>query len=454
MQPVTTAGRTTTSRSVGQEAYRLIKELMPYPRSLTGHGVRQTLATVRDRVPLELVEIPSGTPVFDWTVPREWNVREAWIAGPDGRRIVDFNSSHLHLVGYSIPIRARISLTELRPHLHSLPDRPDLVPYRTSYYAEAWGFCITDRELQQLPDGEYEVCIDSSLVAGALTYGELLVPGATEEEVLVSTHVCHPAMVNDNLSGIALATLLAEHTLSRKLRYSYRFLFVPGTIGSITWLALNQARTNRIVHGLVLTGLGDNGAPTYKRSRRGNALIDRAAEHVLRASGRPVNVFDFYPYGYDERQYCSPGFNLPVGRLGRSPHGEYPEYHTSGDDLSFVHPEALEDSWCLLLGIIDVLERDAVYRSRNPFCEPQLGRRGLYRSAGAATDRAAAEMALLWVLNLADGQHSLLDIAERSALGFPAVADAADSLMAAELLDRECTREKKPAAGDSKGPAC
>ena len=408
---------------------------MPYPRSITGNGVRQTLEVVRARVPLKVTEVPTGTAVLDWTVPREWNVREAWIAGPDGQRVLDFAQSNLHLVGYSTPVRARMSLAELRPHLHSLPDRPNLVPYRTSYYVEAWGFCLSDRQLEQLPDGEYDVCIDASLTDGALTYGELLVPGSSADEVLVSTHVCHPSMANDNLSGIALATLLAEHLGSRDSRFSYRFLFVPGTIGSITWLARNQDGADRIVHGLVLTGLGDAGSPTYKRSRRGNAVIDRAAEHVLRSSGQPVNVIDFYPYGYDERQYCSPGFNLPVGRLGRSPHGEYPEYHTSGDDLSFVHPDSLQDSWDLLVGIIDVLERDGTYLSRNPFGEPQLGRRGLYRSIGAATDRAAAEMALLWVLNLADGAHSLLDVAERSGLTFAAVADAARSLISADLLE-------------------
>lgn len=408
---------------------------MPYPRSITGNGVRQTLEVVRARVPLQVTEVPTGTAVLDWTVPREWNVREAWIAGPDGQRVLDFAQSNLHLVGYSTPVRARMSLAELRPHLHSLPDRPNLVPYRTSYYVEAWGFCLSDRQLEQLPDGEYDVRIDASLTDGALTYGELLVPGSSADEVLVSTHVCHPSMANDNLSGIALATLLAEHLGSRDSRYSYRFLFVPGTIGSITWLARNQDGADRIVHGLVLTGLGDAGSPTYKRSRRGDAVIDRAAEHVLRSSGQPVNVIDFYPYGYDERQYCSPGFNLPVGRLGRSPHGEYPEYHTSGDDLSFVHPDSLQDSWDLLVGIIDVLERDGTYLSRNPFGEPQLGRRGLYRSIGAATDRAAAEMALLWVLNLADGAHSLLDVAERSGLTFAAVADAARSLISADLLE-------------------
>lgn len=432
---MSTAERRAVPRSLGHDAYRLIEELMPYPRSITGNGVRQTLEVVRARVPLQVTEVPTGTAVLDWTVPREWNVREAWIAGPDGQRVLDFAQSNLHLVGYSTPVRARMSLAELRPHLHSLPDRPNLVPYRTSYYVEAWGFCLSDRQLEQLPDGEYDVCIDASLTDGALTYGELLVPGSSADEVLVSTHVCHPSMANDNLSGIALATLLAEHLGSRDSRFSYRFLFVPGTIGSITWLARNQDGADRIVHGLVLTGLGDAGSPTYKRSRRGDAVIDRAAEHVLRSSGQPVNVIDFYPYGYDERQYCSPGFNLPVGRLGRSPHGEYPEYHTSGDDLSFVHPDSLQDSWDLLVGIIDVLERDGTYLSRNPFGEPQLGRRGLYRSIGAATDRAAAEMALLWVLNLADGAHSLLDVAERSGLTFAAVADAARSLISADLLE-------------------
>ena len=272
--------------------------------------------------------------MFDWTVPREWNIRDAYVKGPDGRRVIDFQESNLHVVGYSVPVRVRLPLAELRKHLFSRPDRPDVVPYRTSYYAESWGFCVSHRQLEQMPEGEYEVVIDSTLEAGSLTYGEYYLRGATDDEVLISCHICHPSLANDNLSGMALVAHLARHLSSRPRRYSYRFLFIPGTIGSITWLARNEEQASRIRHGLVVTGVGDPGPFTYKRSRRGDAEIDRAAAHVLRHAGGPYSIRDFSPYGYDERQFCSPGFNLPVGCLMRTPHGEYPEYHTSADDLT------------------------------------------------------------------------------------------------------------------------
>jgi aminopeptidase-like protein len=393
--------------------------------------------------------VPSGTAVLDWTVPDEWNVREAWIEDPDGRRIVDRADHPLHVLGYSTPVRARMSFEELRAHLFSLPDRPEWIPYRTSYYNPNWGFCLPHRQLERLAgeqlaeenstDGQragrlYEVCIDAELAPGTLTYGELVLPGETDEEFLVTTHTCHPAMANDNASGMALAVRLARDLAAQPHRLTYRFLFIPGTIGSITWLARNADVVPRIAAGLVLTGLGDAGAPTYKRSRQGDAVVDRAAAKVLADSGAAHTVVDFSPYGYDERQFCSPGYDLPVGRFGRSQHGEYPQYHTSADDLTFVRPEYLADSYRLLHQIVTVVDGNWLPRSTSPFGEPQLGRRGLYRAIGATLDRRAAEMALLWVLNLADGRHTLLDMAVRSGLDFPQVAQAAASLRDAGLL--------------------
>jgi aminopeptidase-like protein len=422
----------------GDEMQALIERLYPICRSITGDGVRKTLHSLREYIPLELREVPTGTPVFDWVVPKEWNIRDAYIKAPSGERVVDFRESNLHVVSYSVPVRERLPLSELREHLHSLPERPDWIPYRTSYWNETWGYCLPHKRLLELGDAEYEVCIDSSLEEGHLTYGELALAGETDDEVLISTHICHPSLCNDNLSGVAVATFLARRMAEiPRRRYRYRFVFVPGMIGPITWLALNEDRAPRIRHGLVLALLGDPGSPTYKRSRRGNAEIDRAAEHVLRHSGGEHRVIDFSPYGYDERQYCSPGINLPVGRLTRTPHGEFPEYHTSADDLDLVRPEYLADSFAKTAAILDVLEGNATYLNESPKGEPQLGRRGLYRSLGGGVERER-ELAMLWVLNLSDGGHSLLDVAERSGLPFQAIRSSAEALLEHGLL-REVT---------------
>jgi aminopeptidase-like protein len=420
--------------ATGASLFALVAELFPLHRSITGDGVRQTLARLRPHIPLEIHEVPSGTRVFDWTVPDEWNVREAWIADATGRRVLDIQHSTLHLVHYSVPVRARLSLAELRPHLFSLPEAPDLVPYRTSYYAPSWGFCLAHRQLTALADGEYDVCIDVSLAPGSLTYGECFLPGETDDEVLISTHICHPSLANDNCSGIAVATALAQALATRaSRRYGYRFVFVPGTIGSITWLARNEVGVDRVRHGLVLAGLGDASAFTYKKSRRGNAEIDRVVPRVLKDLAAPHAVRDFTPYGYDERQYCSPGFDLPVGCLMRTPHGAYPEYHTSADDLAFVRPERLHESLRLVLAVVDALEANRAYVSQNPKCEPQLGRRGLYATLGGIA-RHTEELALLWTLNLADGHHTVLDIAERSGMPLDAIDRAARALSEHGLL--------------------
>jgi aminopeptidase-like protein len=429
--------------TAGEEMIRLITEAYPICRSITGDGVRRTLAMIQQRISLEIREVPTGTPVFDWTVPREWNIRDAWIKDPSGRKVVDFQECNLHVLNYSVPVHEKLPLAELRKRLFTLPDKPDLIPYRTSYYKETWGFCLRHRTLEELPEGEYEVFVDSTLADGALTYGECLLPGDSEREVLLSTHVCHPSLCNDNLSGIAVMTELARELQARpRRRYSYRFLFIPGTIGSITWLALNLALNKiKVDHGLVAANLGDPGAFHYKKSRRGNAEIDRAVLAVLKDTGEPFGVEDFVPFGYDERQYGSPGFNLAVGSLTRTPYGRYPEYHTSGDNLDFVQLEALEGSLRTYLAVIDVLEGNRRYLNLNPKCEPQLGRRGLYRAIGGDESGRSRELALLWVLNLSDGEHSLLDVAERSGMSFAAIREAADALLEVELL-REIEEEK------------
>ena len=428
--------KTTSAPAVaGLEMYALAERLYPICRSITGDGVRETLAVIGERISLEVHEVASGTRVLDWTVPREWNIRDAYIKEPAGRRVVDFHEHNLHVLGYSVPVRARMPLAELREHLYTLPEHPDWIPYRTSYWQERWGFCLTHRRLENLEDGEYEVCIDSSLEDGHLTYGEHVVAGESDAEVLIHAHVCHPSLANDNLSGLVVATELARRIAGRpRRRYSYRFLFLPGMIGPLTWLARNEERLSRVRHGLVLALLGDSGTFTYKRSRSGDAEVDRAAAHVLAHSGSDYELRDFDPYGYDERQYGSPGFDLPVGRLTRTPHGEFPEYHSSADDLRLIRPESLTASLERLTEIIDVLEGNATYANTSPKGEPQLGRRGLYESLGGGTARNERQHALLWVLNLSDARHSLLDIAQRAGLSFGAVRAAADALIEHELL--------------------
>ena len=418
---------------IGQELHRFAVELYPICRSITGDGIRQTLELIGQRVPLQTFAVPTGTPVFDWTVPKEWNIRDAYIKDASGKRVVDFHQCNLHVLNYSTPLRATMPLGELKPHLFTLPEHPDWIPYRTSYYKEDWGFCLTHRQMLALKEGDYEVCIDSTLQPGHLTYGECCIPGRTADEVLISCHACHPSLANDNLSGLSVATFLAQLLAGRELRYSYRFLFIPGTIGAITWLARNRENVGRIRHGLVLTGIGDAGAFHYKKSRRGDADIDRATAHVLRHGSDSSEILEFSPYGYDERQYCSPGFNLPVGCLMRSVWGTFPEYHTSADNLDFIKPEKLAESLRVCAGIVDVLEGNRLYRNLSPYCEPQLGKRNLYRPTGG--DSIGSEInARLWVLNLSDGEHSLLDIAERSGLPFSMIHDAAELLSQNGLL--------------------
>lgn len=431
---MTAARAGTDFASLGPAMHGLVRELYPICRSITGDGVRLTLARLGREIPLAIHEVPSGTPVFDWTVPPEWNIRDAWVENSRGERVIDFRRHSLHVVSYSTPVRERMTLAQLRPHLHTLPEQPDLIPYRTSYYEANWGFCLPHRELEQWPEDEYEVCIDATLAPGHLTYGECLLEGSSGQEVLVSCHVCHPSLCDDNLSGIAVATFLARHLARAPHRHAYRFVFIPGTVGAITWLSRNESRAGAIAHGLVLTCVGDRAHFTYKASRRGDAPVDVAMRHVLRHSQREHTLLPFTPYGYDERQYCSPGFDLPVGCLMRSHYGRFPEYHTSADNPDFVEAGQLADTLATVASVFEVLENDRRYLNLNPKCEPQLGRRGLYAAMGGSR-LPQQELALLWVLNLSDGRWSLLDIAERAGLPFRAIDEAVQLLLRHGLLE-------------------
>jgi aminopeptidase-like protein len=441
-------GQNDVPPSSGAWMHAWASKVFPICRSITGEGLRATLESIQREIPIEIHHVPSGTPVLDWTIPDEWNIRDAWIKNSRGERVVDFRANNLHVVNYSTPIRGRMTMAQLRSHLHTLPDHPDWIPYRTSYYKREWGFCLSHRQLLQLDEGEYDVCIDASLKPGVLSYGELLIAGQTEDEFLISAHCCHPSLGNDNLSGVAVAMALARSLQERKqLRYSYRFLFVPGTIGAITWLARNESAVHHIRHGLVLTCVGDDGPFTYKKSRRGNTTIDAAMQEVLADSGAPHRVIDFSPYGYDERQYGSPGFNLPVGCFMRAQHGTFPEYHTSADNLAFIKPAALEESLETLLKVITTIEdgesgdsattvapKESVtpesprFLNLKPKGEPQLGKYGVYEAVGGDV------MPALWVLNLSDGLHSLAQIAIKSGVSFDKLAHAADILCTRGLL--------------------
>lgn len=437
--------------AMGQLLHTLIAELYPICRSITGDGFRKTMGLLQKQIPLAVHEVPTGTQVFDWSVPREWNIRDAYVKNARGERVIDFQRLNLHVLNYSVPIARKMPLAELKEHLFTLPDRPDWVPYRTSYYQENWGFCLSHNQMQKLPEGEYEVCIDSSLENGSLTYGEYFLPGETTDEVLISCHSCHPSLCNDNLSGVSIAALLAKMLGEATRRYSYRFLFIPGTIGSITWLSRNEEAARRIRHGLVLACLGDCGGMSYKRSRRGYAEIDRVVKQVLDHSGSAYAVRDFSPYGYDERQYCSPGFDLAVGCISRTHHGQFPEYHTSQDNLDFVQPASLGDSFGKILAVLGVLEENRRYMNQSPKGEPQLGKRGLYRNIGGHVDAEARELAMLWVLNQSDGAHSLLDIAERSGIAFGQLQRAARDLEEHGLLAK--LGDASADAGAIGGPA-
>lgn len=417
----------------GTAIYELATRLYPLCRSLAGDGVRETLAIIGEHLPLTVHQVPSGTPLYDWKAPQEWIIREAYIADMNGNRIVDFARHNLHVVNFSVSVRARMPLSALKAHIHTLPDQPDLIPYRTCYHAEGWGFCMAHSEFLAMQDGDYDVVIDAERRDGFLTFGEFIQRGETDETFILSAHLCHPSLANDNCSGLALLAHLGEVLQSRRTRLTYRLLFGPATFGALAWLQQNEAHLGLVRHGLVLSCVGDAGGPNYKRSRRGDAEVDRIMGHVLAGRADAV-LHDFWPYGYDERQFCSPGFNLPVGMFQRSLYGTFPEYHTSADNLDFIEPEYLDQSFNTIMQAIEITERNWRPVNLSPKGEPQLGRRGLYGSTGGDNRSAQNAMALLWVLNLADGEHSILDMAERAKLPFATLADAADRLRDAGLL--------------------
>lgn len=419
--------------TAGSEMIHLMTKIYPICRSITGNGVRQTLTEIKNHIDLKIHEVPTGKKVFDWTVPKEWNIIDAYVTDKNGNRIIDFKKSNLHVVSYSIPIRKKLALAELKKHIHTIPEQPDLIPYLTSYYSEDWGFCMAHKDFEKLKDEEYDVVIDSTLKKGSLTYGEYYIAGKKTDEILISCYVCHPSLCNDNLSGIVLTTMLAKYLSKTPLEYSIRFLFIPETIGAITWLAINERKISKIKHGLVATCVGDSGISTYKRSRQTNTDINKVVEFVLKSSGSKYNVLDFFPSGSDERQFCSPGFNLPVGSLMRTPYARFTQYHTSGDDLSFVKAEFLADTYTKYLTSIFVLDNNKRYHNTNPKCEPQLGRRGLYRQLGAQKI-ADHEQAMFWLLNLSDGNHDLIDISEKSHISFETLLGVAKKLEENKLL--------------------
>ena len=432
--PLSYLSSETYLQNLGPEMYGLVSELYPICRSITGNGVRQSLDVLKKYISLEIHEVPTGTKVFDWMIPKEWNIRDAYVKDSKGNKVIDFRKSNLHILNYSIPVQKKVSLQELKEHLFTIPEHPEWIPYRTSYYDENWGFCLSHKDFQKLKEDNYEVYIDSDLHDGHLTFGELFIEGKFSNEVLISSHICHPSLCNDNLSGMALTTFLARELSNTRLEYSYRFLFIPGTIGSIAWLFLNESNLSRIRHGLVAACVGDSGRFTYKRSRQGTATIDRAVQQVLKDSEYDYDIEDFFPYGYDERQYCSPGINLPVGCLMRTPHGRYEEYHTSADDLNFVNSQYLFDSFSIFSSVFYLLENNKIYLNQNPKCEPQLGSRGLYSKIGGGVESKSKQLAMLWILNLSDGANSLLEISVKSNIRFDLIKKVADILVEHDLL--------------------
>jgi len=422
----------------GTAMYELARELFPLPRSLTGDGVRRTLELVGARIPLEVTEVPCGTQVYDWVVPPEWNVSAAWVADEAGRRIVDLAASTLHVVGYSEPVQARLSGSELEPHLHSLPDDPEATPYRTSYYERTWGFCLPHAQRTEIePNATYDVVIESTLDdSGSLTYAEAVVPGRSDDEFLVSTYVCHPSLANDNVAGIVVAAGLASSLAAQELRHTVRVLFAPSGIGTLAWLQRNEPHLARIRAGLVVACAGDAGPLNYKRSRRSDALVDRAAAHVLRR--RPGSQLrDFVPWGTDERQFGSPGFDLPVGTLTRTPNGMYDGYHTSRDDLELLSVDALDDTLDALIEVVRTVDEAVTFARTEPHGEPQLSRHGIDGRMTASLLAGASDgNALFWLLNLADGTRDLLEIADRAQVPLLELAALASALEEKGILRR------------------
>ncbi|HED36477.1 MAG TPA: DUF4910 domain-containing protein [Gammaproteobacteria bacterium] len=420
---------------IGKQLHAFAERMYPVCRSITGQGVRDTLEMIREEIPLTVHQVVSGTQVFDWRVPREWNIKDAYIKNSKGEKVIDFKNNNLHVVSYSMPVNMTMSLSDLRKHLHTLESQPDSIPYRTSYYNESWGFCLSHNQLSTMPEDNYQVFIDSSLEEGVLNYGEYYIAGESKEEILFYTHICHPSLCNDNLSGISTVTHLAKMLTGQKLNFSYRFVFAPGTIGSISWLSVNERILPNIKHGLVVALVGDSGKLHYKRNRNLSSEIDRVVCKALEDSNKEFEILEFSPYGYDERQFCSPGINLDVGRLTRTPDNCYPEYHTSADNLDFIKADKLAESLQFIMHVIGILENNKTYINTSPKGEPQLGKRGLYDKTGGKKGVQQNAFAMLWILNQSDGKHSLLDIAIRSGLSFDTISNASKDLINCGLLE-------------------
>ena len=419
---------------VGEAMHALAAELFPICRSLTGSGVRETLRIIGRHIPVTVHEVPSGTKVLDWTIPKEWNIRDAYVLNERGERVIDFKKSNLHVVAYSTPVNKTVSLSELQEHLFSLEDQPDATPYITSFYEDFWGFCLPHRQRLQLEEGQYRVVVESELSNGSLTYGELLVPGASPREIFVSTYICHPSMANNELSGPVVATFLAKWIAAAPRRYSYRIIFIPETIGSITYLSRHlDTLKARVMAGFNLTCIGDDRAFSFLPSRNGATLADRVALKVLTRSHPDFIRYTFLDRGSDERQYCSPGVDLPVVSIMRSKYREFPEYHTSLDDLTLVTPSGLAGGYAAVRDCLDYLERNRVYRA-TCLGEPQLGPRGLYPKFGTKESHDQVKDTLD-VLAFADGTRDATDLSEATGVPRSRLDPLLDRLVAEGLLE-------------------
>lgn len=415
--------------------YELLKKLFPICRSITGDGVRETLKILKEECPLlKTYEVPSGTKVYDWIVPKEWNIKDAWIKNPEGEKIIDFKQNNLHVLGYSTPVHKKVSLEDLLKIIYTLPEQPDLIPYITSYYKERYGFCMSENQKQNLKNGEYEIFIDSELKDGFLTYGEIIIPGKTEKEVLLSTYICHPSMANNELSGPIITIELAKWLSGKENKYTYRIVFAPETIGSITYLSRNYEKMKEnTVAGYVLTCLGDEKNYSYLASRYGDTLADRAALCALKHYVEDFKVYSFLDRGSDERQYCSPGINLPVCSVMRTRYGDYPEYHTSGDDLNLVTPKGLEGGYNIYKKIIEIIENNSKYIVTTP-CEPQLGKRGLYPTISTKNTTMIVQD-ITNILAYCDGKNDLIDLCKIGNINPQRCIEIVNKLKEANLLE-------------------